>query len=714
MAADYPPNRSGAKQFAAAFCPNNSIGMADYVWLSAPGSEDVTTITVTYPDTVVDVRVNAYVQYCSGYPWGAAAGSSYWSDQGGPSGNFGYGNTYPGSTWYDYQVKPLNVAGWREGNHTICMTLASWSVGLFPQPSPSACSVLNLKIVYPWTTSGWSRVGVANDPNVQNWPADPPGNGRPAEPGDRLYWRHGVHNDGPAATSSIDFWIGKSGFSNGWDGTRSPEGSFSLANDATREIGYARSWSQNSTHDITQADVGKTLCQGINWSPVSNSGGSDSSTPACVTVPYQFNLTPTVSLNSTQAVEPGASIQPIRPIVNNSGPTKSYDNTKWEVTRFIVPKGAAEPNGAPVKQGACNYYRTGGKPCQKIGEGTRTFGVGPTNLSAIAVGAVEDEGLGSKVCFALSVTGFNKDHSNQNDGWWLHGKPACLKIGKKPKVQIWGSDAAVRGTINTSTTMKGGDIFGSWVEYGALSSGVNSNFASGAGFVSQTNSAQLAWSQLTFANVDDAGTPRFGQYALKPSFRPLPGIAAYFNGLQNKQPFNGGSLDANSFATGDSVVIREKVGDLTLDAQTLSKGRSVVVVASGTVTIKGNIDYAGTGLASLRDIPQLVIVASNVNIQQSVTNVDAWLIASGTVNTCSDSGAKLSGDICKDLLTIHGPVVANKLVLNRTAGSGTGPASGDPAEIINLRPDAYLWAQLVASGSGKAETVYTVELPPRF
>jgi hypothetical protein len=132
------------------------------------------------------------------------------------------------------------------------------------------------------------------------------------------------------------------------------------------------------------------------------------------------------------------------------------------------------------------------------------------------------------------------------------------------------------------------------------------------------------------------------------------------------------------------------------------------------VTIAGNIDYAGTGLASLRDIPQLVIIAKNINIQQSVTNVDAWLIASSTVNTCSNSGAKLSGDICKELLTIHGPVVADKLVLNRTAGSGTGPASGDPAEIINLRPDAYLWAQLVASGSGKAETVKTVELPPRF
>jgi hypothetical protein len=31
-----------------------------------------------------------------------------------------------------------------------------------------------------------------------------------------------------------------------------------------------------------------------------------------------------------------------------------------------------------------------------------------------------------------------------------------------------------------------------------------------------------------------------------------------------------------------------------------------------------------------------------------------------------------------------------------------------------LRPDAFLWARLQASGNSKAQTVYTVELPPRF
>jgi hypothetical protein len=63
---------------------------------------------------------------------------------------------------------------------------------------------------------------------------------------------------------------------------------------------------------------------------------------------------------------------------------------------------------------------------------------------------------------------------------------------------------------------------------------------------------------------------------------------------------------------------------------------------------------------------------------------------------------------------VNGPVLSDKLILYRTAGSGTGAASGDPAEVFNTRPDTYLWAQLVAAGSGRAETVDTTELPPRF
>jgi hypothetical protein len=132
------------------------------------------------------------------------------------------------------------------------------------------------------------------------------------------------------------------------------------------------------------------------------------------------------------------------------------------------------------------------------------------------------------------------------------------------------------------------------------------------------------------------------------------------------------------------------------------------------VTIDGNITYTDDTLAGVRDIPQVVIIAANINIKDSVSRVDSWLVASGNINTCYNLVGLLTSEKCNALLEVNGPVVTGKLLLNRTAGSDTDEQSGDPAERFNLRPDAFLWAQLQASGNNKAQTVYSAELPPRF
>ena len=62
----------------------------------------------------------------------------------------------------------------------------------------------------------------------------------------------------------------------------------------------------------------------------------------------------------------------------------------------------------------------------------------------------------------------------------------------------------------------------------------------------------------------------------------------------------------------------------------------------------------------------------------------------------------------------NGPVIANHLIMRRTAGSDPGAASGAPAEAFNLRPDAYIWATNYNQNSGRLSTVATQELPPRF
>jgi len=110
-----------------------------------------------------------------------------------------------------------------------------------------------------------------------------------------------------------------------------------------------------------------------------------------------------------------------------------------------------------------------------------------------------------------------------------------------------------------------------------------------------------------------------------------------------------------------------------------------------------------------------VIIANKINIADSATNINAWLLTTGsdgTINTCSDRlpTAPLNSNVCQDQLTINGPIATSHLYLRRTSGA----SPNDPAEIVNLRPDAYIWAYLRTAQTGKATTRFTVELPPRF
>jgi hypothetical protein len=154
-----------------------------------------------------------------------------------------------------------------------------------------------------------------------------------------------------------------------------------------------------------------------------------------------------------------------------------------------------------------------------------------------------------------------------------------------------------------------------------------------------------------------------------------------------------------------------------------SRGKTIIIVSTGSVTITGNITYkspAGSDVfTSINQIPQVVIVARNINIEGSVRRIDAWLQTTGTagsINTCSDVpvSANLTVGNCADTLQMNGPISTAHLHLRRTAGAENADRAGNPAEIINLRADAYLWAQRWGAESGKALTVYTNELPPRF
>lgn len=447
-----------------------------------------------------------------------------------------------------------------------------------------------------------------------------------------------------------------------------------------------------------------------------------------IPLPQNYTLTPHVTDISPTQVESGSKMS-----VNSSVDTVGQVNsnpTQWEITQITVQPGKKAPhedeNGTVSPEAPCqsnggapagNYFVSGDAACKNVAKGTGIFNLGAPspNLQPSVSGVdIGDVPVGTRICFALSVQPRAND-----DGQWAHSKPICTVVGKKPKVQIWGDDLAVRGKIETSTSVKTisgtTKTFGSWVEYGAFSVGVNSRFASGSGLNDQVDNNQTAWSKLTFANKNEAGADAFGQYAPAAGFRPLPGVASFFDAVQNKIPVGAGSVDIGSltFATNGPIQVRT-AGNLTITGGSIPAGRSVVIVASGTVTIDNDITYTDDTLGSLQDIPQTIIIAQAIHIKDSVARVDAWLVASGAINTCYNFGGNLTSTKCAGKLDVNGPVIAGRLLLNRTAGSDTGAQSGDPAERFNLRPDAHLWAWLQSRGNSKAQTVYSVELPPRF
>jgi hypothetical protein len=376
--------------------------------------------------------------------------------------------------------------------------------------------------------------------------------------------------------------------------------------------------------------------------------------------------------------------------------------------------------------------------CQDASSGTKQFAPGATTLSDAEVGSanrlvIDDKWpVGTKVCFVLALAKPTEKDSPTN----RFSKASCVVIGKRPTVQVHGGDISVgrrfsddseplsplAATIQTGMTVKGDPInktFGSWAEYGVFAPGPVSGFASAAGFEGGADAAvsgmQDAWSKLTFANTQG----QFGNFAESGA---IPDAAsALLAGHSIVGQITNDNVAFNGSVT--SGIYQKQTGDVTLNTGTLGKGSSVVLyVPSGTVTIDGNVYYTDDALTSLNDIPRLVVIARNINVKANVNQIDAWLIArnspsstgGGIINTCSDGPASLTINDCDQPLVINGPVMARNLQLRRTAGSGIGGASGDPAEVINLRADAYLSALARRTEVTSPMTTSTIELPPRF
>lgn len=462
---------------------------------------------------------------------------------------------------------------------------------------------------------------------------------------------------------------------------------------------------------------------------------------SCAEIAYNYDLTPSIDVGISNDVTLAVQNTPQKV---DTTPTYTQP-TKWEVNQFIVkdindPQVQSLVTGDPTTSSndPCTFMksRIGASKissCEVSAPNAKSNGantifnkdgnidsnVDPRNRGTPFPLSLPAPPPGSAICYVFSVSKYQPYVPSPG---WRHSKIICkATTPKKPKVQVRGDDIRVGGKIDTSQTILLDQIFGSWGQYASYSTGKVTGFATASGLKGGkpefTDSS--TYNVLTFANA--TGTS-FGEFSNNVNSKGLNGIKNFFTPIALSKPGVGlPSVDLSSLDGSRTPYLIDN-GSTNIDilGGTIAKGKTVIIVATGSVTIKSDINYSTDPMTSLGDLPQVVIVAKNISIDKDVTNVDAWLVAdsqNGVINTCSPySASDLTSDICNTQLKVNGPVVTKRLLLYRTHGSdGNTPESAEePAEIFNNRGDSYLWAYNYIKNNQNLISTNQLELPPRF
>ena len=472
-------------------------------------------------------------------------------------------------------------------------------------------------------------------------------------------------------------------------------------------------------------------------------------TDACgnqvVVTPDEYELFPTISAtshkDSPSNVNLGDSTY-LTASVNNTGITSS--DTNWKMIQVVVPLPGPEdpPNANTVAVTAatsgfgqykddddsdnCNFLDSVGVKgiCSVVrfkdgagATGTRVFTPAVTTMPSFGeYETVSGAALGEQVCYFLVL---NTPTQDKDSPKYRYSRGDCIEIVPPPYyvyMQIHGGDLRVGRSFDDTTGKSGSKVYtqtylryGSWTEYGIFAPNIVMNAASNSGYRSaspiwqdcnNTNVGSLV--RLTFAN-DVSGCGRFG--------------AQYMG----KIPFDDSAFKVSSPSVVNAYFDVTNSGGVINLSSKRKIDRTVVIFEPGKdVSIKKDIEYTNDH-TGIDDIPQVVIMANNISIDEGVGNVDAWLVAngaSGNISTCNNVysvtvALKISD--CNRQLTVNGPVMAKSLYLRRTANA---PAqNGAPAEVFNLRGTEYLWAYNMALNQGRGavlQTVYSTELPPYY
>ncbi len=446
--------------------------------------------------------------------------------------------------------------------------------------------------------------------------------------------------------------------------------------------------------------------------------------PACV--PSAYVVTPNVTV-SPPAVSPGESVQYRYTLTRESGNPPQLD---WYTVGVRLYAGADTSGITKMTNGYQDtdagtlsdlqneiIARAGGTGRAAIIESTPSGNWRGATLPPEEVDIPESARAGEKYCRILVVA----EPTERATPTYRYSAAACANVGFKPSVQVNGGDIvagrsflsntnpARDSKIHTSISTTNGRVFGSFGEYGVRASGTISGMASVSALRGGVETGDSAMThKLIFAN-----TPSLGRYNTN-VIEHIPDAGTHLRQKYNEAlaPRLSGTVRMNNGMKGLYVAS----GDLRLEGYTFVPGQTIIVYApKNKVTISGDITYPTSRFTSVQAIPQMVIIADDISILGSVNRLDSWLVAqgeSGIIDTCSDAPERLTASVCSQTLTVNGPVMAQYLLLKRTAGERA--ASGVAAEVFNLRADAYLWAYNSMRSDRRILTTHTIELSPRF
>ena len=627
-----------------------------------------------------------------------------------------------------------------------------------PGPTLDSFDMMNFRA--GWGNGDWD-VDNFNDTNKVNWYLPP-----------RIYrgqtHRYGCYDWGGTCT---------------WNGTN-----LSLSQAESRKFSYL----------IGSNDGGKTLCQRVRLSWNEGEWKEVVTPNACAYVPYHYpscdpghndcdnnpprdckwygtcpneritnyGVTPSVSNVGSGTAMMGDTVSFRYNITNNSSFTKTK-NMNYKAYIFVVKGGENIANADGVRSyngsvSVCNYNMPqsgrsisssqirSGVPCLTPLSGSTVVQAGGSWSGGTKSVTLNDAYLsarpGDQVCSYMTVDNWNVINDESSPSI-VASNVACVRIGKRPQIQINGSDSyAKRGFTGSSfsitSALTSNKNHGSYSQYGLLTgSGTISNFGS-AGYTVPGNNGMAC--RLAIANnasfVSNCTLVGRGGINKPLSIPAMPSETINFNDNSTTIQEIINSAGSAASTPGQYSFRFTGSGVLTINESSIPAGYDIQIFADHGVNINGNVGHDTPGssttvvdagetkaYANLTKVPNLTVVArdGNINISSSVNYITGTYVAvKGSFNSCYNmDNLGITGN-CNNKLKVNGAVVSkNAPKLHRTFGSGNnsnvnqwdGNTITSTSEWFNYTPN--LWLSKYSSGSDTIDDFTTTSmniLPTRY